>query len=39
LSDLDEDPGEMTNLRRKHPEVVDDLSTSLQRWFGAISSE
>jgi arylsulfatase A-like enzyme len=33
LSDLDEDPGEMTNLRRKHPEIVDQLSTSLHRWF------
>jgi arylsulfatase A-like enzyme len=37
LSNLDEDPGEMTNLRRKHPDVVDELSTSLHRWFEAIN--
>ena len=37
LSDLDEDPGEMSNLRRKHPEVVDELSTRLQSWFEGLS--
>ena len=38
LSNLDEDPGEMSNLRRKHPEVVDELSTRLHRWFEAQNS-
>ena len=33
LSNLDDDPGETTNLRHKHPEVVDELSTSLHHWF------
>jgi len=39
LSDLDVDPGETTNLRHKHPEVVDELSTSLNKWFSALSTE
>jgi len=33
------DPGETTNLRHKHPEVVDDLSTGLHHWFDALSRE
>ena len=37
LSNLDDDPGEMTNLRHKHPELVDELSTSLHRWFDGIN--
>jgi arylsulfatase A-like enzyme len=32
LSNLREDPGESRNLRRKHPEIVDDLQTRLSRW-------
>lgn len=32
LSNLDEDPGESRNLRRQHPEVVDDLQTRLAQW-------
>jgi len=39
LSNLEVDPGETTNLRHKHPEVVDDLSTGLHRWFDALSRE
>jgi arylsulfatase A-like enzyme len=33
LSDLSKDPGETTNLRRQHPDVVDRLSTSTHQWF------
>jgi hypothetical protein len=29
LSSLDADPGETANVRHKHPELVDELSTSL----------
>jgi arylsulfatase A-like enzyme len=32
LSNLDDDPGESRNLRRAHPEIVDDLQTRLHRW-------
>lgn len=32
LSDLDEDPGESQNLRRRHPEIVDELQTLLSQW-------
>jgi|YelNatPaOPRAMG01_1025707.scaffolds.fasta_scaffold01069_4 arylsulfatase A-like enzyme len=32
LSDLETDPGERTNLRRKHPELVDELSTAAHKW-------
>jgi len=39
LSNLDVDPGETTNLRHKHPEIVDDLSTGLHHWFDALSRE
>jgi len=39
LSNLEVDPGETTNLRHKHPEVVDDLSTGLHHWFDALSRE
>jgi arylsulfatase A-like enzyme len=35
LSNLDNDPGESTNLRRKHPDVVDRLHTVLQKWIEA----
>ena len=33
LSNLCNDPGEATNLRRKHPDVVDRLQTALQTWI------
>jgi arylsulfatase A-like enzyme len=39
LSNLDDDPGETTNLRHKHPEVVDELQTSLHRWFADLKPE
>lgn len=32
LSDLATDPGERRNLRRFHPELVDQLLTRLERW-------
>lgn len=32
LADLQKDPGETTNLRRKHPQVGDELSNLLQQW-------
>ncbi|MGC8794884.1 MAG: sulfatase-like hydrolase/transferase, partial [Bryobacteraceae bacterium] len=33
LSDLEDDPGETRNLRRKHPELVDELLTLAQKWL------
>jgi arylsulfatase A-like enzyme len=39
LSNLDQDPGESTNLRHKHPEIVDELQTSLNTWFAALKPE
>ena len=33
LSNLAEDPGESVNLRRKHPQVVDELMTMARRWL------
>lgn len=32
LSDLEADPGESMNLRRRHPELADELQTLLARW-------
>jgi arylsulfatase A-like enzyme len=32
LSNLDEDPGEKTNLRHKNPQIADELSTALATW-------
>lgn len=32
LSNLDEDPGETKNLRRAHPNLVDELATLVNRW-------
>jgi arylsulfatase A-like enzyme len=32
LSDLSQDPGETTNLRRKHAELVDELATLAHKW-------
>ena len=39
LSDLEADPGEKTNLRRKHPEIVDQLSTLIAQWKAAMPPE
>ena len=36
LSDLSKDPGEKTNLRRQHPDVVDRLSTSAHKWLDEV---
>jgi arylsulfatase A-like enzyme len=36
LSNLDDDPGETTNLRHKRPELVDELSTNLRQWFDGL---
>ena len=32
LSNLEEDPGEKANLRHKHPQIADELSTALAKW-------
>lgn len=32
LSNLDEDPGESKNLRRLHPDLVDELATLASKW-------
>ena len=32
LSNLDDDPGEKTNLRHQHPEMVDELQTLVHKW-------
>jgi arylsulfatase A-like enzyme len=32
LSDLSQDPGESRNLRRRHADVVDELSTAIHAW-------
>ncbi len=32
LSDLSKDPGETTNLRHEHPEMVDELSSMVHKW-------
>ncbi len=32
LSDVTEDPGESRNLRHVHPDVVDQLQTTLTQW-------
>jgi arylsulfatase A-like enzyme len=36
LSNLDEDPGEMRNLRRLHPNLVDELATLARQWEAAL---
>jgi arylsulfatase A-like enzyme len=38
LSDVSRDPGESKNLRRAHPEVVDELRTLLERWRKEVSA-
>ena len=32
LSNLEEDPAESANLRRRFPGIVDELATLLQKW-------
>jgi arylsulfatase A-like enzyme len=39
LSDLEEDPGERRNLRRKHPEIVDALATAISKWQERVKEE
>jgi arylsulfatase A-like enzyme len=36
LSNLESDPGETKNLRRLHPNLVDELSTLASRWQAAL---
>ncbi|MCC6538850.1 MAG: sulfatase-like hydrolase/transferase [Bryobacterales bacterium] len=36
LSDLSKDPSETTNLRRAHPQVVDELTTAIQAWYSNV---
>jgi hypothetical protein len=38
LSNVEEDPGEKQNLRRQHPEIVDDLQTRLEQWRKTVES-
>jgi arylsulfatase A-like enzyme len=33
LSNLEEDPAELRNLRRRYPQTVDELDTLLSRWL------
>jgi len=39
LSNLVQDPGETKNLRRQHPEIVDQLSTLLEQWRRRFDAE
>lgn len=39
LSDLEEDPGESRNLRRAHPNLVDELSTLAHQWRSQLQKE
>ena len=32
LSNVEEDPGESVNLRRRFPGIVDELATLMQKW-------
>ena len=32
LSNVEEDPGEKINLRHKHPQIADELSTAIAQW-------
>jgi arylsulfatase A-like enzyme len=38
LSNLEEDPGESRNLRRKYPELVDELATAIYRWGESVTA-
>ncbi len=37
LYDLEADPGEETDLKRKHPEIVDRLRGEFERWFADVT--
>ncbi|MCL4401208.1 MAG: sulfatase-like hydrolase/transferase, partial [Acidobacteria bacterium] len=39
LSNLEEDPGESRNLRRLHPDLVDELATLAARWREALPKQ
>jgi arylsulfatase A-like enzyme len=39
LSDLSRDPGETTNLRKEHPEIVDELLELHDRWAADVGAE
>ena len=39
LSDVEKDPGETTNLRHQHPDVVDEMQTSLQQWRSTVERQ
>jgi len=39
LSDLDQDPGETKNLRRLHPNLVDELATMQRRWLEEVKTK
>ena len=39
LSDLDQDPGETRNLRRLHPNLVDELATMQRRWLEEVKTK
>jgi len=39
LSDLEEDPGETRNLRRKQPEIVDELTTAISKWQESVKQD
>ncbi len=36
LSNVEEDPGETRNLRKLHPNLVDELATAVQRWHSSL---
>jgi arylsulfatase A-like enzyme len=39
LSDLDQDPGETRNLRRRRPELVDELTSAIHRWRETVTAK
>ena len=39
LSDLGQDPGETRNLRRLHPNLVDELATMQRRWLEEVKTK
>jgi len=39
LSDVESDPGESTNLRHAHPEIVDEMVTLTERWLQDVKSQ
>jgi arylsulfatase A-like enzyme len=38
LSDLEADPGERRNMRRRHPELVDELASQVHHWRETVGS-